>query len=65
MVGALIGGRERMQTEQAKESLDYKLGKVHEEFVIQREREKHGLPPSKPFEKTKDKEDDQEEGGRQ
>jgi hypothetical protein len=43
MIGTLIGGRERVETEQAESSLQYKLDKVKEEFLIQRYRRSLGL----------------------
>jgi hypothetical protein len=48
MVGGLIGGRERVQTEQAESSLDAKRDKVRIEFLVERYRHSLGLPPSNP-----------------
>jgi hypothetical protein len=51
MVGALIGGRERVQTEEAHNSLDFKMRQIKEEFVLQRFRRGLGLEPGR-YEKS-------------
>jgi hypothetical protein len=48
MVGGLIGGRERVETELFENSLDAQLDKVRTEFLVERYRHSLGLPPSSP-----------------
>jgi hypothetical protein len=43
MLGGLIGGRERVETESAQQSLDHKLDLIKEEFVLKRFRHSLGL----------------------
>jgi apolipoprotein N-acyltransferase len=55
LLGGLIGGRERVETEQAQQSLDYKMDQIKQEFVIKQFR--HGLGLDEPANSTPAKTD--------
>lgn len=55
MVGTLIGGRERVATEQAENSYERKLKEIQLEFALHRARQSLGLPPAAVSGKHKEK----------
>jgi len=55
MVGTLIGGRERVQTERAENSLESKIDRIKEEAVLQSYRRSLGLGPMGNSERLGDK----------
>jgi len=53
VVGSLIGGRERVETEQAETSLDHRINQIKEEAILQNYRKSLGLLPLDKAEKPK------------
>jgi hypothetical protein len=48
LVGALIGGRERMQTEQIENSVEYREAEIQKDFLLQLYRQGLGMDPQGP-----------------